>query len=331
MIYDISIWEGIRSTVRWKTDQLVGNIHKEIPKDLSLAEFQDKQPVPWQLSHIIEQRANSWVQSVYDVCCHSHEESGKSVSADFDRAVWAYWIEPFIMGEQPAHGGYRTSLLLELLLCAVGSPPEKRKLLTVSQKDSCLSVRRSLWETWRNQLLHMPPSIHQRISPATRPNVAVVRTPSMAGGLLPDPYTPARQSPGSSRLSKSTSASLPPLEAGVTQSQGIMNNRAPVSHGPVPANWEAIEISFLSDERVQILNGTKRETCNYAEFGFADGRNGNPIKAWAILRAMAEDRGILRDGRKVGQAWPNVEKAIQEIRKALRHHFRISADPIPFV
>ena len=196
-------------------------------------------------------------------------------------------------------------------------------------RDRCLSVRRHLWETWRNKLLHMPTSIHQQISRVARPNAADVRAPSVAGGLLPDPYAPARQTPRPSRLA---SASLPPLEAGVvTQPEEIRKSRTPVSNSSASATWETIEISFLSDERVQILNGTKRETCNYAELGFSDGRNGSPNKAWVILRAMAVNRGILSDGRKAGQAWPKVEKAIQEIRKALRNHFRISADPIPFV
>jgi hypothetical protein len=35
---------------------------------------------------------------------------------------------------------------------------------------------------------------------------------------------------------------------------------------------------------------------NYAEFGFADGRTGNPNQAWEALRALAEQRGFIRDG-----------------------------------
>jgi hypothetical protein len=31
IIYDISIWEEIRSIVRWKTDRLVGDINKATP------------------------------------------------------------------------------------------------------------------------------------------------------------------------------------------------------------------------------------------------------------------------------------------------------------
>jgi hypothetical protein len=101
------------------------------------------------------------------------------------------------------------------------------------------------------------------------------------------------------------------------------------------ASWQDIEISFVSDERVQIRNGTNTETSNYGEFGFADRRakrgKPKPNQAWVTLRAMAEQNGIIRDGAKTGAAWPKVEKRMQEIRKVLREHFRITADPIPFV
>jgi hypothetical protein len=101
------------------------------------------------------------------------------------------------------------------------------------------------------------------------------------------------------------------------------------------ARWQDIEISFLSDERVQIRNGTKTETCNYAELGFADRRakRGKPKakQAWIALRAMAEQNGIIRDSAKTGADWPKVEKRIQQMRKVFRDHFKITADPIPFI
>jgi hypothetical protein len=74
--------------------------------------------------------------------------------------------------------------------------------------------------------------------------------------------------------------------------------------GPLRAtSWADIEISFVSDERVQIHNGTDTETRNYDELGFADRRNGKPNQAWVTLRAMAEERGIIRDGAKTGASW----------------------------
>jgi hypothetical protein len=96
-------------------------------------------------------------------------------------------------------------------------------------------------------------------------------------------------------------------------------------------NWVGIEIHFLSDERVQIRNGATTQTLNYEEFGFADSRNGRPNQAWVLLRTLAEKRGIIQNAAAAGQVWVKVEKRIQEIRRVLRAHFGISADPIPFV
>ena len=107
--------------------------------------------------------------------------------------------------------------------------------------------------------------------------------------------------------------------------------RSPQPNRGGAPTWETIEILFLSDERVQIRNGTNTETRNYAEFGFHDARNGKPNRAWETLRALAEQRGVIRDATTAGQEWPKVEKRIQEIRKVFRERFTISHDPIPFV
>ena len=78
------------------------------------------------------------------------------------------------------------------------------------------------------------------------------------------------------------------------------------------------------------INGKQTESANYAELGFADGRSENPNKAWATLRALAESRRVLKDGRTIGEPWPKVEKRIQEIRGELRELFGISGDPLPY-
>jgi hypothetical protein len=217
--YDIGVWEEIGTSVSRKTELLVEDINKEIQKDRSLAEFQSQQPVPWQLREIMVQRANAWVQRVYDLCCEDYKNRGKAVSADFDRAVWAYCIDPFI-NRQKEDDIHRQTMsgFLELLLCAVGSPREKRHFLTVGQKNCCLHVRGKIRETWHQKLQQLP-----------------------------------------SRIGEAPELSRQALEV-----------RDARSNAAKAATWEEIEILFLSDERVQILNGTNRETRNYAEFGFAD-------------------------------------------------------------
>jgi hypothetical protein len=137
MTYDISIWEEIRSAVKSKIRDLVEKLKGEIPGDLALNEFHGKQPIPWQLMEVMKQRGNAWVQNVYDLCCQTRRDSTKTPSPDFDGTVWAYCIEPFIMGTRQSGRSYNMSPLLDLLFFAVGVPDEKRDSLTVSQRDSC--------------------------------------------------------------------------------------------------------------------------------------------------------------------------------------------------
>ena len=89
-IYDVTIWEEIRTRVRWKIDALVQSVRLEISKDASLAEFHGTQPVPWQLTEIMQQRAEGWLQRLYNLCCDAYKSGGKTPSEDFDRAVWAF-------------------------------------------------------------------------------------------------------------------------------------------------------------------------------------------------------------------------------------------------
>jgi hypothetical protein len=99
MSYDIAIWEQIRSKVEWKTWPLERDISKEISNDRSLRDFHGVYPVPWQLKEVLKQRADNWIQRLYRPCCDVYRDGGKEISVEFDLAVWAFWIEPFITRE----------------------------------------------------------------------------------------------------------------------------------------------------------------------------------------------------------------------------------------
>jgi hypothetical protein len=96
-------------------------------------------------------------------------------------------------------------------------------------------------------------------------------------------------------------------------------------------SWESVEITFLSEERVQISYSGTFETRNYGEFGFADRRNEVPSKAWEALKQLALAGGNIAEPKSPGQSWRNVEKRIQEIRSILRAQFKAPGDPIPFI
>jgi hypothetical protein len=183
------------------------------------------------------------------------------------------------------------------------------------------SPLRQQFETWRkmNKVITEP---HERI-----PESLVRQVIAQQLGIKPEDVTLKQiEFEVSGLLQDYPTITVIPSE---TQPAAVPAQTAQ-SSGAGAGTWDTIEILFLSDERVQIRNGPNTETCNYAELGFADGRNENPKQAWKMLRALAAE-GVLRNAEEAGVPWPKVEKQIQEIRKVLRKYFGISADPVPFV
>ena len=95
-------------------------------------------------------------------------------------------------------------------------------------------------------------------------------------------------------------------------------------------DWQDIEISFLSDFMVQFRSGQQTQAFNYADLGFRDKRDGNPKRAWELLRFLAESNGMIRDEKHIQVPWRKVEKGVQELRHFLREHFGIASDPLPY-
>jgi hypothetical protein len=96
------------------------------------------------------------------------------------------------------------------------------------------------------------------------------------------------------------------------------------------ADWPDVEISFLSDFMVQVRSGQQTQAFNYADLGFRDKRDGNPKRAWELLRFLAESNGMIRDEKHIQIPWRKVEKGVQELRNFLREHFGLASDPLPF-
>ncbi len=101
-----------------------------------------------------------------------------------------------------------------------------------------------------------------------------------------------------------------------------------------PKSWQEIEITFLSDHRIDInCGGANRKTYNYADLGFQDRRdrkNAKPNRAWEMLREIAKRKGTIpRPSPGTNRAM--IQKRMEEIREKLRGHFKnIEGDPIPF-
>jgi hypothetical protein len=235
-IYNIAIWEAIRHRVESTIKTLAENIKLEISRDWSIIELQGLDPVPWQLREILQQRADSWIQRLYDICCDVHKRYGNQISQEFDRAAWAYCIEPFIMREVQANEfAYRASALMELLLCAVGSPANKRKLLKVVQKDCCLSLRLKVYENWHHKLHHLAPKIDQAARALASFRATELRAARIVRGLPPEPTPLPAAFPTQAQVPNSASGGL--MENKLVQ-PGVVSlpNLAPTSIDTIDKN-----------------------------------------------------------------------------------------------
>ncbi len=105
---------------------------------------------------------------------------------------------------------------------------------------------------------------------------------------------------------------------------------AAIRHQPEVRRWEDIEISFLSDERVEIRIGSQIETRNYAEMGFEDQRTGKPNEAWSLLKGLAELKGEISRDELSGKHLERFTKRIERTRRVLRKHFGMTDDPVPY-
>jgi hypothetical protein len=93
--------------------------------------------------------------------------------------------------------------------------------------------------------------------------------------------------------------------------------------------WEDIEISFISDERVQVKVGAKVQTFNYDEMGFRDRRTGKPNEGWGLLRALARADGVIPESARDSKDFIAMGKRIERVRQRLKSHFQIASDPVP--
>ena len=230
------------------------------------------------------------------------------------------------------------------------SPPERRDLLRVSQKNCSIDVRNRVWEAWKEKLLGLPSRLSEAAAAMLRYNAVELEARRIVAGVTPErPKVP--QTLKASLVTKAennteSAAGLPPEQPSVPQrtetplvtkaEEPKGDSNAQRSEASMPANeaaegkWEEVEISFISDERVQIRRGKKTETLNYAEFGFEDARTGNPNLAWEALRRLAELGGVIENEKDARLRWLKLERRIQEIRSVLRKHFALASDPIPF-
>jgi hypothetical protein len=221
----------------------------------------------------------------------------------------------------------------------------KSSLTAVQQeaeiRDSVERIRLELrdeavkWHQWHSQILSRVESrFEARFRRWEADAIELVKLGKGAGGwvrrLQKQLYPETEVNPWSkllpvSRFSKTGEPNVSP-----TQRQPATLRPSKVNEGLKPQKWEDLEISFLSDERVQIISGGRTETRNYGELGFMDRRGGGkPNQGWGVLRALALARGTIHNSARNSKDFVAMGKRIERMRKTLMEHFGIASDPVP--
>lgn len=98
---------------------------------------------------------------------------------------------------------------------------------------------------------------------------------------------------------------------------------------PPSADWEDISIHFLDKHSVSItIGGKEKVELLYNEMGMADRRSAKPTELWLLLKAFADQNGIL--SWKSGTASEKTRQQKKRLSKHLCSIFGLAADPIPY-
>ncbi len=97
---------------------------------------------------------------------------------------------------------------------------------------------------------------------------------------------------------------------------------------PPEATWTDVEIRFRDGETVSVKVLGARGVFNYTQMGMASKKNGAPTLQWALLRAFADDKGVLTWASK--NAGRRNQKRRENLAKDLQRFFRIDGDPIEY-
>jgi len=98
---------------------------------------------------------------------------------------------------------------------------------------------------------------------------------------------------------------------------------------PPEATWPDLEMRFKDGETVSLRILGERGVFNYTQMGMASKKNGAPTLQWKLLRAFADDHGVLTWASK--DAGRRNQKRRELLAKDLQRFFRIDGDPIEYV
>jgi hypothetical protein len=94
---------------------------------------------------------------------------------------------------------------------------------------------------------------------------------------------------------------------------------------PNNAKWQDVAIQFIDGETVSVAVGGVRNVVTYTQMGLLDGRNGKPSKQWELLRAFADNNGMM--SWKTPGACRENQKRKELLAQRLQKFFAIPGEP----
>lgn len=188
----------------------------------------------------------------------------------------------------------------------------------------------------------------------TRDAVDLTRSAGMVAALSRRPFvlvTPTRSGASEplERLVEGRDAAWITLEESLTwEGEGAFRARRPVQemlavfvdrHAPRPATtkesprfptpagtaWEDVAVRFKDGHTVSVTVRDRSAMLGYAGLGMGSSKNNAPTRQWGLLRAFAEEHGVLTWASR--KASPKHRKQKQLLADALRRFFGIDGDP----
>jgi hypothetical protein len=95
---------------------------------------------------------------------------------------------------------------------------------------------------------------------------------------------------------------------------------------PANASWTELRVRFVDGHTVSIKIGRFSQVLNYAQLGFADGRNSRPNKQWELLQTLANNHGMLAWGQP--GASRTQQKRRENLALQLKRALPLSGEPI---
>jgi len=99
----------------------------------------------------------------------------------------------------------------------------------------------------------------------------------------------------------------------------------------IDLKWNEVTITFITENRIQILARDQKKEVYYSEIGFQNQITKKPIYAWELFRIIAREKEFSYDIDVDQKVRDRARQQIGKISKLLRSLFGIQDNPLPYI